>query len=152
MNGAGIIALVAESFGLSARNLTGANRSKRYTRPRYIAMALIRDYLSYSSPQIRRLFGDRDHTTVLAALKRAEHLVETDQVLAAKVEQLRIALDLCDFDKVLDTGQAKAMAGLVVSAFRTNVIAAAKANPEAFLRGASDLLRACKMEDPPCGI
>ena len=139
-NGAGIIALVAAHFGVPVRCLTGAIRAQRYTRPRFIAMALIRDYLGYSTPQIGRLFGNRDHTTVLAALTRAAELVAADPILAAKVDILRGALDLHEFGPGGGVAQPREMAAAMASAFRASIMAAADANPDTFMRGARVLL------------
>jgi len=144
MNGAGIIVLVAAHFGVPVKCLTGAIRAQRYTRPRFIAMALIRDYLGYSTPQIGRLFGGRDHTTVLAALTRAAELVAADPILAAKVDLLRGVLDLHEFGAPVDANQPREMAAAMASAFRPSIMAAADANPDTFMRGAQSILTACK--------
>ena len=42
-----------------------------------------------SLPEIGRRFGGRDHTTVLHAVRKIEHLVGNDQGLADEVEGLK---------------------------------------------------------------
>jgi chromosomal replication initiator protein len=42
-----------------------------------------------SLPEIGRRFGGRDHTTVLHAVRKIEHLVGSDQTLAEEVESLK---------------------------------------------------------------
>jgi chromosomal replication initiator protein len=40
-------------------------------------------------PEIGRRFGGRDHTTVLHAVRKIEHLVGADTALAEEVETLK---------------------------------------------------------------
>lgn len=61
-------------FQLNARDLTGPSRIRVHCWPRFIAMSLIKENTRLSLPQIGRLFGGRDHTTVLNALERARFL------------------------------------------------------------------------------
>ncbi len=144
MNGAGIIVMVAAAFEVPPKCLTGINRVQRFFRPRAIAMALVRDYLGYSTPQIGRLFGDRDHSTVMAALIRAADMVAEDPVIAAKVDRLRASLDLHHSPAPADAKQALQTAETLSRAFRASVMSAAQADPDTFLRGAKDLLASCE--------
>lgn len=145
MTAAEIIALVAESFGLPARSLTGSSQTRQITRPRFLAMALVRDVLDYSTPQIGRVFGGRDHTTVLHAIKRAAELVADDPAIAAKVETLRGLIDLRLAPQIpTDPRQARVAADAIARAVRHTVLRSAEADPEAFLRGAATLLAGAK--------
>jgi chromosomal replication initiator protein len=42
-----------------------------------------------SLPEIGRRFGGRDHTTVLHAVRKIEHLVGNDAALAEEIEALK---------------------------------------------------------------
>ena len=42
-----------------------------------------------SLPEIGRRFGGRDHTTVLHAVRKIEHLIGNDTALADEVETLK---------------------------------------------------------------
>ncbi len=42
-----------------------------------------------SFPEIGRRFGDRDHTTVLHAVRKVEKMLETDITLKKEVELLK---------------------------------------------------------------
>jgi chromosomal replication initiator protein len=42
-----------------------------------------------SLPEIGRRFGGRDHTTVLHAVRKIEHLADTDKVLADEIDILK---------------------------------------------------------------
>jgi hypothetical protein len=78
-------------FGLTRREIEGASRVRRVTRPRQIAMALCRHYTRESLPKIGRRFW-RDHTTVLHAAKAVAQLV-ADPAFAAQVSQVCAKVD-----------------------------------------------------------
>lgn len=71
-----IIANVAHKYGLTYADLVGKRRWRRFIPARDEAMAAVKalkvdgDKWSYSLPVIARLFGNRDHTSVMAALRR----------------------------------------------------------------------------------
>ena len=57
-------------------------------RPRQIAMYLCKTLTTRSYPDIGRRFGNRDHTTVLHAVRQIEKLKAADPALASDVETL----------------------------------------------------------------
>ncbi|MGN6586716.1 MAG: chromosomal replication initiator protein DnaA [Solirubrobacterales bacterium] len=83
---------VAEGFGISRAELVGTSRAATPLRARQIAIFLTRDLTDLSLPQIGRLYGGRDHTTVLNALRRVEATLSEDDELAGKVRELRGAI------------------------------------------------------------
>jgi chromosomal replication initiator protein len=80
---------VAATFGISRAELVGSSRAARPLRARQVAMLLTRETTHLSLPQIGRLYGGRDHSTVLNSLKRAEAAVAGDPKLASQVAELR---------------------------------------------------------------
>ena len=52
-------------------------------------MYLAKKLTSRSLPEIGRRFGGRDHTTVLHAVRKIEHLVGNDTSLADEIESLK---------------------------------------------------------------
>jgi chromosomal replication initiator protein len=66
-----------------------ARRDRGVARPRQVAMYLARELTPMSLPCIGRLFGKRDHTTVIHAIKTVERLIATDTEFAADVAVLR---------------------------------------------------------------
>jgi chromosomal replication initiator protein len=80
---------VATSFGVSRAELVGSSRAAAPLRARQVAILLTRETTDLSLPQIGRLYGGRDHSTVLNALRRIETGIGGDPVLAAKVDRLR---------------------------------------------------------------
>jgi chromosomal replication initiator protein len=83
---------VAETFGISRAELVGSSRAATPLRARQVAIFLTRDLTDLSLPQIGRLYGGRDHTTVLNSLRRVEASLEEDSELAEKVRELRGAI------------------------------------------------------------
>ena len=83
---------VAERFGISRAELVGSSRAAIPLRARQVAIFLTRDLTDLSLPQIGRLYGGRDHTTVLNSLRRVEASLDEDVELAEKVRELRGAI------------------------------------------------------------
>jgi chromosomal replication initiator protein len=83
---------VAEGFGISRAELIGSSRAATPLRARQVAIFLTRDLTDLSLPQIGRLYGGRDHTTVLNSLRRVEAGLDEDTELAEKVRELRGAI------------------------------------------------------------
>ena len=83
---------VADSFGVSREDLVGSTRAKTPLRARQVAILLTREMTELSLPQIGRLFGGRDHSTILNSLRRIEVALGEEPELATQVEQLRSAI------------------------------------------------------------
>ena len=83
---------VAAAFGLSRAELIGPSRAATPLRARQVAILLTREMTDLSLPQIGRLYGGRDHTTVLNSLRRAEAGLSNDDELARQVGELRSAI------------------------------------------------------------
>ena len=71
---------VAEVFGVTPAELDSMRRNLPLVRARHIAMGLAKRLTSRSLPEIARQFGNRDHTTVLHAVRKYQAL--TDRVAA----------------------------------------------------------------------
>jgi chromosomal replication initiator protein len=80
---------VAERFGISRAELVGTSRATRPLRARQVAIFLTRELTDLSLPQIGRLYGGRDHSTVLNSLRRVEAGLTVDTDLAGQVKELR---------------------------------------------------------------
>jgi chromosomal replication initiator protein len=83
---------VAGAFDISRAELVGSSRAATPLRARQIAILLTREATDLSLPQIGRLYGGRDHSTVLNALRRAEDAVSGDSELARQVAELRSSI------------------------------------------------------------
>jgi chromosomal replication initiator protein len=80
---------VAEGFGISRAELVGSSRAATPLRARQVAIFLTRELTDLSLPQIGRLYGGRDHSTVLNSLRRVEASLAEDTDLASRVRDLR---------------------------------------------------------------
>ena len=83
---------VAEHFNISVKEMQSSRRARTVARPRQIAMYLAKQLTSRSLPEIGRKF-DRDHTTVMHAVRKVEELIMEDVSLAENVDALRRALE-----------------------------------------------------------
>jgi chromosomal replication initiator protein len=83
---------VAERFGISRAELIGSSRAATPLRARQVAIFLTRELTDLSLPQIGRLYGGRDHSTVLNSLRRVEAGIGEDDDLAERVRELRGAI------------------------------------------------------------
>jgi chromosomal replication initiator protein len=83
---------VAEAFAISRAELVGSSRAATPLRARQVAILLTRELTDLSLPQIGRLYGGRDHSTVLNSLRRVEAGIAADAELARRVGDLRAAI------------------------------------------------------------
>ena len=83
---------VAEYFNISVKEMQSSRRARTVARPGQIAMYLAKQLTSRSLPEIGRKF-DRDHTTVMHAVRKVEELIIEDVSLAENVEALRRILE-----------------------------------------------------------
>jgi chromosomal replication initiator protein len=83
---------VSKAFGISRAELVGTTRAALPLSARQVAIYLTRELTDLSLPQIGRLYGGRDHSTVLNSIRRAEARCGEDPDLAAQVDELRAAI------------------------------------------------------------
>lgn len=74
-----IMVMVCDKFDISENLLLSNRRLIQLVNARQLAMMLCRDYTRMSLPQIGRLFGNRDHTTVLHACRKLERIEATPE-------------------------------------------------------------------------
>ncbi len=81
--------LVASYFHLNIHEMLSARRSRALARPRQIAMYLAKQHTTNSLPDIGRKFSNRDHTTVIHAVKKIDELIEKDNGIRQSVIEIR---------------------------------------------------------------
>ncbi len=86
---AAIVDATAAQFGVGAESVLARDRRPTVTRARKVAMYLARELTGQSFPEIGRGFGDRDHSTVLHAVRSVSTQVTRDPELATAVDKLR---------------------------------------------------------------
>jgi chromosomal replication initiator protein len=83
---------VATVFGVTVEALSSKKRTKEITMPRQVAMYLIRELLDLPLVEIGKLFGGRDHSTVIHSIQKVEEDLATDDGFHARVQALRAEL------------------------------------------------------------
>jgi chromosomal replication initiator protein len=79
---------VCHHFHLRSIDLTSKDRHKSVAFARHVAMYLCKQRLKVSFPEIGRAFGNRDHTTVMSAVRKIEAQRDTDPQVRAHLEAL----------------------------------------------------------------
>ncbi len=87
-----IQAAVASHYGIDGQSFRSPSKLWDITRPRQVAMYLARHLTGKSLPVIARHF-DRDHTTVIHAVRRIEQLRSEDQELDNDIRLLTRQLE-----------------------------------------------------------
>ena len=81
--------LVASYFNLNLQEMLSPRRSRVLARPRQIAMYLAKQHTSNSLPDIGRKFSNRDHTTVIHAVKKIDELIKKDNEIRQSVLEIK---------------------------------------------------------------
>jgi hypothetical protein len=69
--------------------MLGPCRAASLVRIRHIAMYLAKDITKRSLPEIGREFADRDHTSVIHAVRKIEAAIVTDPELKAEIHEIK---------------------------------------------------------------
>ncbi len=89
---AAILRAVALSRNLPVIGLSGRGRDREVSSARQLAMHLLHTMLGLSPEEIGAIMGNRDRTTVLYGLRRAEEAINAKAALADEVESIRVSL------------------------------------------------------------
>jgi len=87
-----ILSTVAKLTGFKIKDLIGSSRKAPLVRARHMAMYLLRNDLELPLMRVGEIFGGRDHTTVMHASDKIEHLFSTNQDLRHEVMSIRNSL------------------------------------------------------------
>jgi len=80
--------IVAKQFRIRVEDLLSKRRSRDVTIPRQIAMYLAREMTDVSLPNIGKLFGGRDHSTVIHAHKEIAKCLKDEPQISIMVNQI----------------------------------------------------------------
>ena len=84
--------LLSNFYNISLNEMLSQRRSRPLARPRQIAMYLAKKMTTRSLPEIGRRFSNRDHTTVIHAVKTITKLSEKDEEIKNNLNQLKAIL------------------------------------------------------------
>ena len=83
---------VSNYFNIPLGEMLSQRRSRPLARPRQIAMYLSKKMTTRSLPEIGRRFANRDHTTVIHAVKTITRLSEQDDEMKRNIGQIKSLL------------------------------------------------------------
>ena len=81
--------VVSNYFNISLNEMLSQRRSRPLARPRQVAMYLAKKLTTRSLPEIGRRFANRDHTTVIHAVKTVTRLSEQDEEMKKNINQIK---------------------------------------------------------------
>ncbi|HEX2840898.1 chromosomal replication initiator protein DnaA [Hyphomicrobium sp.] len=84
-----ILRIISRHFGVSKGDLLSQRRHRSVVWPRQIGMYLAKQLTHRSLPEIGRRFGNRDHTTVLHAIRKIETVIAGDVGLRDEIDELK---------------------------------------------------------------
>lgn len=84
-----ILRIVSRHYGVSRSDLLSQRRHRSVVWPRQIGMYLAKQMTQRSLPEIGRRFGNRDHTTVLHAIRKIDGQLKDNVRLKEEIEDLK---------------------------------------------------------------
>jgi chromosomal replication initiator protein len=87
---------VCHHFHLRSNDLLSKDRHKSVAFARHVAMYLCKSRLKCSFPELGRAFGNRDHTTVMSAVRKIESQRDRDPEVRAHLEAIERKLATAD--------------------------------------------------------
>ena len=84
--------VVSNYFNIPLSDMLSQRRSRPLARPRQMAMFLAKKMTTRSLPEIGRRFANRDHTTVIHAVKTITRLSEQDDEMKKNINQIKSLL------------------------------------------------------------
>jgi chromosomal replication initiator protein len=88
--------IVCHHFKLRSTDLLSKDRHKSVAFARHVAMYLCKQRLKCSFPELGRAFGNRDHTTVMSAVRKIESLRSESAEVRADLEAIERKLGAVD--------------------------------------------------------
>ncbi len=88
--------VVCHHFHLRSNELLSKDRHKSVAFARHVAMYLCKSRLKCSFPELGRAFGNRDHTTVMSAVRKIESQREADPEVRAHLDAIERKLAASD--------------------------------------------------------
>ena len=84
--------VVSNYYNIALSEMLSQRRSRPLARPRQVAMYLAKKLTTRSLPEIGRRFANRDHTTVIHAVKTITRLTEQDDEMKKNIKQIKSLL------------------------------------------------------------
>ena len=85
--------IVARHYKVDPKDLAGSSKKKEIAWARQVAMYLIKTQLSLQLTAIAKMFGGKDHTTVMHATKKIQNAINEDELVKQDIDYLCQLLD-----------------------------------------------------------
>ncbi len=95
---------IAETFGVTTKELRSSSRTHRISQPRMLAMYLARRHTQAAYAEIGRHFGNRNHSTVIAAERKVENWISDGR-------EIRVASQVWRADELIQSLEQRLQAG-----------------------------------------
>lgn len=83
-----IFTAIEKKYGVSKSTLTGPSRVKEVAQARHITMYIIKTVIEMSYPNIGKMFGGRNHTTVMNSIDVMEKKIASDSIFELEINNL----------------------------------------------------------------
>ena len=97
-----ILETVCAYYDVKTRDLRGPGRCQWLSLPRAVGMSLTRDLTSMSYPRIGAFYGGRDHTTVIAAVRKVQRMIAEGAAGSGRVSLL---VEMTEIREALAAGE-----------------------------------------------
>ena len=83
----------AQAYGVPPESLRGKRRTNVLANARQVAMYLTKELTTLTVVEIGRRFGNRDHSTVLHAVKKVRQMMAEEPEIKQRIEQMKHELE-----------------------------------------------------------
>ena len=83
-----IITTVSNYYKINKKDIIGKSRKKEFVIPRHIAIYLVREITKLSYVEIGKSFGDRDHSTIISAVRTIGQNIKMDKAVKLAVSSI----------------------------------------------------------------
>ncbi len=87
--------IVAEKYNITVDDINSTRKQKHIAFPRQVAMYIAKTLTTKSLPDIGRIFGGRDHATVIYAVKKVQDLMVTNPKIETIINEIQTSCSCC---------------------------------------------------------
>lgn len=84
--------IVCQDFEITLSEMVSPRRGAKVVLPRQVAYYIAKTMTARSYPEIGRIFGGRDHTTVLYGVTKIQSMCDDNPEFAARVERIKLKI------------------------------------------------------------
>ena len=92
-----ILEVVAKYYKVQKNDIVGKSRKKELALARHISMWMIRNLTNLSYKEIGKMFKGRDHTTIMASIKKIDYLIKVNEIVKNTLKSIKEELNDFNF-------------------------------------------------------